>query len=315
MSIVIGHQRPHVAVLAGGDSLERAVSLDSGREVHAALGDAGYRATIFDPSRRPLSTLRALKVDACFIALHGGTGEDGTVQRQLDELALPYPGSGPQASRLAMRKSAAKERFLEAGLPTLVDVRFDVDEPCAKIIERTRPLGFPLIVKPDSQGSSLGLRRVDSPDDLAEALAGMADFGGFALAEPLIAGRELTVAVIDRTPLPIIEIVAPRRLFDYAAKYQDSSTRFRFGEGLPNSVVRQVERTAAGAAAALGTHGLVRVDFMLDRSGVAWILEVNTIPGMTRHSLAPMAAARAGMTMSELCDRLLRPCLITEAVG
>jgi D-alanine-D-alanine ligase len=303
-----------VAVLAGGDSPERDVSLRSGRSVAAALAMAAHRAELIDPAECSLEDVPWSDFDACFVALHGGAGEDGRVQQELERLGVPHTGSSPQACRLAMSKSAAKVRFAAHDVPTPEYELFAEHDSPAEVARRVAHLGYPLVVKPDAQGSSVGVAIADDCVDLPRALALARTFGGPCLAERLVAGREFTVAVLDDVPLPTIEIVSPERVFSYDAKYHSSLTEYQFDFQLP-LVEREAIRDAAVAAArALGTAGLVRVDLMLAHDRSVWVLEVNAIPGMTVRSLAPLAAARAGIDMPELCEMLVRRCLAAAGV-
>jgi len=300
-----------VVVLSGGDSPEREVSLRSGASVAAALESAGHTATLVDPRDCPLHRVSWSDFDACFVALHGGAGEDGRVQQELERLGVPYTGSGPQASRLAMSKSASKERFLAQGVRTLPYALVDEQDDAATALGRVADLDYPLVVKPDGGGSSIGVRIVQQADELPTALTAARACGGACLIERFVEGREFTVAMIDDRPLPLVEIVTPERLFSYEAKYHSSLTECRFDFPLARNRRWEIVHAAAGAAAALGTSGLARVDLMLGRDGRAWVLEVNTLPGLTVRSLAPLAAARAGLDMPALCDLLVRRCLCT----
>ena len=304
-----------VAVLAGGDSAERSISRSSGIAVTAALQSAGHRPTLLDPARCRLEGVDWRRFDACFIALHGGAGEDGRIQSRLERLGMPYTGSRPAACRLAMSKSASKERFGQSGVPTAPTVLFHADEPLTEVTRRISSLTYPLVVKPDSQGSSLGVSRVRGPDDLTAAVGAARRFDSFLIAEPAIKGRELTVAILGRQSLPALEIIAEGELFDYDAKYQSPRTQYRFDTDLSADVIRRIERIAVRAAEVLETRGLVRVDLMLDQRLRPSVLEVNTIPGMTQNSLAPMAAAHAGIDMSTLCEVMLTDCQVAEVVG
>jgi D-alanine-D-alanine ligase len=301
-----------IAVLAGGDSAERQVSLASGACVAAALGTAGHTVKVFDPADCDLADIPWGEFDACFIALHGGAGEDGRIQRRLELLKVPYTGSGPAACRLAMSKSASKERFLQADVPTLLYVLFSSAETAADVARRVARLGFPLVIKPDSQGSSLGVSVAHDSADLEACLRGCRQFDAFAIAEPRVHGREFTVTVIDRQALPLLEIVAPGALFDYEAKYFNPATQYRFETGLSAARNAAMEQIAVEAAACLHMTGLCRVDLIMDQAGRPWVLEVNAVPGLTEHSLAPMAARQAGLEMPQLCDLLVRQCLTLE---
>jgi D-alanine-D-alanine ligase len=302
-----------IALLSGGDSPEREISLASGDQAERALIEAGYDCIRFDPAETDLQSIDWQSIDACFIALHGGAGEDGRVQSQLAAWNVPYTGSGPSASALAMDKSAAKMRFLECGVPTLPFVSFAADggaiEITSELSSRLAELAYPLVIKPRCQGSSLGVALVKLPDELGSALACAAEFDGELLAEPFIAGREFTVALLDRTPLPMIEVISPQSVFDYEAKYFSNSTRYEFEIELPRGVAGRIYRAAIDAAEALNTAGLVRVDLLLDQHNGVWVLEVNTIPGMTDHSMAPRAAAAAGIELPALVDWMVRDAL------
>ena len=303
-----------IAVLAGGESAERAVSLASGEQVSLALRSADHLVEVIDPSATPLETLDWSRYDVCFLALHGGAGEDGRTQQQLKNLGVGYTGSGPAASRLAMSKSAAKERFVQARVPTLPYALFHVTEPLDDVAANIARLGFPVVVKPDSQGSSLGVGFAGCRTELDERIAASCAYEAFALAEPWIDGREFTVAVLGREPLPLLEVLTPRGMLDYEAKYHDPATRCRFETGLPAGEVVRLQSIAVSAAAALNTSGLVRVDLMLDRTGCPWVLEVNTTPGMTASSFAPQAARRAGLDLAALCEWMLRDALAVEVL-
>ncbi|MBI3468580.1 MAG: D-alanine--D-alanine ligase [Planctomycetes bacterium] len=298
-----------VAVLRGGSSSEREVSLESGRCVAEALGEAGHEVIPLDPAETDLSSFAWSEVGACFIALHGKFGEDGQVQELLEGLGVAYTGSGPEACRIAMSKSASKERFLLHGIPTLPYFLIHESESREEAARRAAAFGYPIVVKPDAQGSSLGVSRVSGPGELPAALAECFRWEPFGLVERCILGRELTVAVLDREPLPVLEIRPARPFYDYQAKYHDEATAYTFELGLPEGVVREVQIAAVRACEVLGTRGLCRVDFMLEQDRRPWVLEVNTIPGMTTHSLAPMAAARVGISRATLCDRLVREAL------
>jgi D-alanine-D-alanine ligase len=304
-----------VAVLAGGDSAEREISLRSGAAVARALGEAGHRPLAIDPAGRDLADIDWTAFDACFIALHGGAGEDGRVQQELERLGVGYTGSGPAACRLAMSKRASKERFVERRVPTLpwalVDAHGSIDRACAKVA----PLGYPLVVKPDAQGSSLGVTIVEGPDSLAGAMHAAGQFGIRAIAEPRVVGREFTIAVLDERALPIIEIITPERVFSFEAKYASSLTEYRFDFELDTRKRVELLHAAVAATKALGTRGLSRVDLMVGHDGRVWVLEVNAIPGMSQRSLAPLAAQRAGLPMAVLCEELVRPCLEVASVA
>ncbi|MFN0198686.1 MAG: D-alanine--D-alanine ligase [Planctomycetaceae bacterium] len=299
------HGPYRVAVLAGGLSAEREISLKSGASVVRALTVRGHRAQLVDPRDVDLTQFPWQTVDIAFLALHGTFGEDGHVQRQLAELGVRFTGSDADASQLAMSKSAAKERFHQYHVPTPTSVlvhQADDFEHVRRLAER---IGYPLFVKPDAQGSSLGVTQVRSPDQLAAALALCFQFDTFALLEAAIQGTEWTVGMLDREPLPLIEIRTPREFFDYHAKYEDDATEYLFEFSIPTSVVQAINKAAVTACEAISTSGLVRVDLRLDRRNDPWVLEINTIPGLTDHSLIPKAAARVGMSLGQLCERTI----------
>ncbi|MBI2826957.1 MAG: D-alanine--D-alanine ligase [Planctomycetia bacterium] len=301
-----------VAVLAGGDSAERPISLASGERVAAAMRRGGHGVESFDPAATDLDAIDWSRFDACFIALHGGAGEDGRIQERLAARGVPFTGSDARASRLALCKSASKERFRQEGVPTLPYVLVHETDSPDEIAHKAAGLAFPLVVKPDGQGSSLGLGLARNARELSAAVTVAAALDPFVLVEPYLAGREFTVALLGRRPLPIVEIVTPGGLFDYEAKYESAMTEHRFESGLSSDTIAQIEQTAIAAAEALGTSGLARVDLIVDRHTRLWVLEVNTVPGMSPHSLAPKAAARAGYDLSALCEWMLEDCLATE---
>ncbi|MBL9124819.1 MAG: D-alanine--D-alanine ligase [Planctomycetaceae bacterium] len=304
--------RGGIAVLAGGDSAEREVSLESGRMVARALRGAGHRVRLIDPANVPLAEVPWRRYRACLLALHGGAGEDGRVQAELERLGVPYTGSGPAACRLAMSKSASKERFWQAGVPTPDAVLAHASDPLEQLACKFTPLGFPLVIKPDGQGSSLGVSLVRHPDELVSAVFQCQRYEPYILAERYVAGREFTVGVIDREPLPVIEIVHDREFFDYDAKYELPSTRYRLDQHLPRRLTERITAAAVAATAALETAGACRVDLRLDDDLQPWVLEVNTTPGMTDHSLLPMAARAAGLSLAELCEHMIHTALATE---
>lgn len=302
-----------VLLLSGGPSAEREISLESGRAVARALTEAGHRVTCFDPAEGHLHGVVAADYDVAFNALHGAFGEDGQVQQILEHLGLPYTGSGPEASRTAMSKSAAKECLLAAGLPTPRHV-FVFERDCADGIRRkAETIGYPLVVKPDSQGSSLGVTIVTQPEGLPAALNRCFHYGCIGLMEAAVLGTEWTVAVVDDEALPPIQIVPGSEFYDYSAKYESDVTQYLFEEDAPQADRDKLQTIALRACAAVGTAGIARVDFRLDRYRQPWILEINTIPGFTSHSLVPKAAERRGISFRELCERALESALAPVA--
>jgi D-alanine-D-alanine ligase len=295
-----------VGVLYGGSSAEREVSLMSGRGVHAALLEAGVDAHLFDTGTQSLAELASAGFDRVFIALHGRYGEDGTLQGALELLRLPYTGSGPLASALAMDKIMTKKVWAHHGLPTPQFAVLADESDLAGLIGR---LGLPLIVKPPHEGSTLGVAKVADAGELHEAYRLAAGYDAEVLAERFIDGRELTVPLLGKgqkaRALPIIEIVAPGGNYDFEHKYVSNETQYFCPADLPAELTREIMRLACRAYVALGCEGWGRVDLMLDRHGRPWLLELNTSPGMTSHSLVPMGAKAAGMSYSELCVAIL----------
>ncbi|HEY2760552.1 MAG TPA: D-alanine--D-alanine ligase [Pirellulales bacterium] len=295
----------HVAVLYGGDSSEREISLASGQQAALALSLAGHQPVLIDPAEIELHKVDWRAFDICFIALHGGAGEDGRIQAKLDQLGVRYTGSFPEACGLAMRKSASKRRFANRGVPTPSWFTFAVDSQHVAWSE----MEFPVVIKPDSQGSSLGVSVAHSANDLQRCIAGAGRYDSKLIAERLIVGREFTVSLLGRDPLPLLEIVAPTPIFSYDAKYASPITRYRFDSKLIGPIEAALYRAAISAAEALGTSGLVRVDLMLDSQNRPWVLELNAIPGLTARSLSPRAAGAAGIDMPALVDWMIRDAL------
>jgi D-alanine-D-alanine ligase len=302
---VKSHRPLSIVVLLGGWSAEREISLAGGRNVIRALRSRGHDVRELDPAEIDFLSYPWAGVDAAFIALHGSFGEDGTVQTLLDSLGVPFTGSGSEASRLAMNKTAAKQRFESHGLPTpdyrAVHVQDGIDSGSAA----AGAVGYPLVVKPNTQGSSIGVTIVERPDCLAAALELAFRYDPIALVERFVPGRELTVAVLERRALPALEIQPARSFFDFEAKYADAATQYSFESDLPQAVFEQVELLAVRAVDVLGCTGVARVDLRLDYDQRPWLLEVNTIPGLTEHSLVPKAAGRAGISIGELCEQLV----------
>lgn len=291
-----------VAVMLGGHSSEREVSLDTGTAVLEALLGRGVDASPWDPAERPLAEFATAGFDRVWIALHGPGGEDGALQGALQWFGVPYTGSGVMASALAMDKVRSKQLFESAGLPT-PDYRVVRNMADARLA--LNALGLPLILKPAGQGSSVGMSKVFDKGDLAAAVDGALGFGDPALAERCIVGSELTVAVLQGEALPTVRIETPRAFYDYRAKYESDRTQYHCpGVGSAEQEVRYGE-IALAAFRALGCAGWGRVDFMAGSDGRPLVLEVNTVPGMTSHSLVPMAARAAGIDFAELCWRIL----------
>jgi D-alanine-D-alanine ligase len=291
-----------VAVLLGGTSSERDISLKSGNACLAALQKRGVDAHGFDPKDKPLAELRSRAFDRVFIALHGPGGEDGTLQGALEFLGLPYTGSGVMGSAIGMDKLRTKRLAQAIGVasPDAVELRGPQDFEV--ILERLR---LPLIVKPATQGSSVGMTKVESAEALAAAYAAAAAVDRSVFAEQWIAGREYTVALLQGGALPSIRIETPRGFYDYEAKYCRDDTGYLCPSGLSLPAEKHLQSLALAAFEAAGGEGWGRADFMMDAAGRALLLEVNTVPGMTSHSLVPMAAAAAGIDFEELVWRVL----------
>jgi len=295
-----------VAVLYGGDSEEREVSLESGEAVIDALRIRGHHVLPVDPRHQPLASVDWTDVDVAFIALHGRFGEDGQVQHFLETAGVPYTGSSSTASRLAFSKSAAKERMLLREVPTPNYTLIHSGDERSRITAMAAQIGYPLVAKPDQQGSSLGIRFVDDPAQLIGAIEEVFEFGPFCVLESVVAGEEWTVGVIDNLLLPPIRIEVPEGFYDFDFKYRDERTEYHIETAPMGTIASRVSHVGARAAAALGTAGVARVDVRVDADGQPWVLEVNTVPGMTSHSLVPKAAAAIGWDFPELCDRSLR---------
>lgn len=289
-----------VAVLMGGHSGEREISLASGRSCLDALRALGVAADAFDPAQRPLAELAAY--DRAFIALHGPGGEDGAIQGALQSLHIPYTGSGVLGSALGMDKLRSKQIWQALGLPT-PDYRVigEADDPRPAL----EALGLPIFVKPLGEGSSLGTARVNDAADLTDAIAEARRYGGKALLERCIEGAEYTVGILAGETLPAIRIEVVSEFYDFEAKYRSDATRMHIPSGLNEREESALSALAQQAFAAIDASGWGRVDVMADAQGRFWLLEVNTIPGMTDHSLLPAAAQAAGIEMETLVWRIL----------
>lgn len=291
-----------VAVMMGGSSSEREISLKSGAAVLDALRSMQVDALAWDPAERAITELPASGIDRVWIALHGSGGEDGSLQGALEWLDMPYTGSGVMASALAMDKLRSKRLFMACGIPT---PEFAVARDAVDAGEAARTLGYPLVVKPVNEGSSVGMSRVDDEGGLDAAISLALRYGEMAIIERCITGDELTVAVLQGEALPSIRIETPRVFYDYRAKYESDSTSYHCPGMRSETAEAMLDELAVQAFDALGCSGWGRADFMVDASGQPWLLEVNTVPGMTSHSLVPMAAATRGIDFSELCWRIL----------
>ena len=291
-----------VAVMLGGHSSEREVSLNTGAAVLAALQKRGVDAHAWDPAEKSMAEFAAAGFDRVWIALHGPGGEDGALQGLLQWLDVPYTGSGVMASAIAMDKVRSKHLFRAAGIPTPDYAIITAVEEASIAAEQ---VGFPLIIKPSGQGSSVGMSKVFERGELNEAVAEALRYDDTALLETCINGGEYTVAVLQGRALPSIRIETPRVFYDYRAKYESDRTEY-ICPGTGSSEEEAVYAELAVAAfRELGCSGWGRVDFMTGADGQPLVLEVNTVPGMTSHSLVPMAAKRDGIDFDELCWRIL----------
>lgn len=295
-----------VGVLYGGLSAEREVSLMSGNGVYEALRSQGVDAHLFDTGKQSLADLASAGFDRVFIALHGRYGEDGTLQGALELLQIPYTGSGTMASSLAMDKIMTKQVWLQQQLPTPAYAVLTPDSDLASVASE---LGLPLMIKPPQEGSTLGATKVERAEDMASAYHLAARYGDEVLAEQFIQGRELTVAVLGKgntaRALPVIEIIAPDGNYDYEHKYISNETQYICPAHVDDALTARLLQLSEQAYRTLGCEGWGRVDFMLDQAGQPWLLELNTSPGMTSHSLVPMSAAAIGMSYAELCLTIL----------
>ncbi|QKT03044.1 D-alanine--D-alanine ligase [Ectothiorhodospiraceae bacterium 2226] len=291
-----------VAVLMGGRSAERAVSLKSGAAVLAALQGQGIDAVGIDVGPGVLDELARGGFDRAFIALHGRGGEDGVMQGALEVLGLPYTGSGVLGSALGMDKLRSKQVFIGAGLPTPRYVQLRPDSDFAAV---ERELGLPLMVKPAHEGSSVGMSKVTEAGGLAAAYREAARYDRVVMAEQWITGAEYTVAVLGTRALPMIRLETPHAFYDYEAKYQANTTRYHCPCGLDAETERAFQALALAAFEAIGAGGWGRVDLMVSEDGRPWLIEANTVPGMTDHSLVPMAARAAGMDFPALVRAVL----------
>jgi len=291
------------------------VSLESGRCVAEALRQSGLEVVTSDISPEDMGVLDRRDIDVFFLALHGEFGEDGQLQQVLDERGLVYTGSGPRASRLAFDKMAGKRLFAAAGVDVPAGVEFDANMPAAQLDERFKDMGERFVVKPVRQGSSVGVHVVNSRREaMAIAQQVRSEFGD-CMIEAFVKGRELTVGVLGRQTLPIIEIRTRSGFYDYHAKYVDDRTEYLFDTVTDERIQARVSEAALACFDALGCRDFSRVDFILSDDGAACALEVNTIPGFTTHSLLPKAAAKIGLSMSQLCSGIVRASFAQSRTG
>jgi D-alanine-D-alanine ligase len=295
-----------VAVLMGGWSAEREVSLWSGEAVLSALLKRNVEAVGVDATRENILGLQAQGFERAFIVLHGGAGEDGTVQAALELQGIPYTGSGVAGSAVKMNKMTAKRVWLAEKLPTadFAELTSEADARAA-----AKKFKFPFVIKPAAEGSSVGVTIVKKPAQVAGAFRLAQGEGRQVMAERFIQGAEMTVSILDEQALPSIKIVPAGEFYDYHAKYIANDTQYHCPSGLPAAREKKLRELARQAFALVGASGWGRVDFIVDKAGKPWLLEINTVPGMTSHSLVPMAAKAAGLSFDELCWAVLETSL------
>lgn len=299
-----------VAVLLGGKSAEREVSLDSGTAVLEALVRSGVNAEAFDPQQRSVTEL--VNYDRAFIVLHGRGGEDGQIQGVLEWLNVPYTGTGVQGSAIGMDKVKTKQVWQGSELPTAPYRIVTKDSDATDIVNA---LGLPLIIKPVHEGSSIGMSKVEKIEDFAEAIAKATEHDAVVMAEKWITGREYTIVVLNGQALPVIRLEPPQDVafYDYEAKYNRNDVQYGIPCGLTEAEEQQLKALSLRAFQAVGASGWGRIDAMQDEQGNFWLLEVNTVPGMTSHSLVPKAAAAVGYSFDELCVAILEQTLTGSA--
>ena len=291
-----------VAVLMGGISAERQISLQTGQAVYDALLRKGIDAHVIDVGREAVTTLAANGFARAFIALHGRGGEDGTMQGALEALGIPYTGSGVLGSALAMDKTRSKWLWRQHGLPTPDFVEISSAE---ELLSASNSIGLPLMIKPVQEGSSCGAAKVTDSRELRQAWLAACKFDERVMAERWIEGRIYTIGILAGEALPAIRVETPRTFYDYEAKYEEETTQYICPCGLEEKQEKAVAAMALKAFALVGASGWGRVDLMQDDCGKTWLIEVNTVPGMTGHSLVPMAALQAGIEFDELVIRIL----------
>lgn len=295
-----------VAVLFGGKSAEREVSLDSGNAVLEALLRSGVQAEAFDPKHRSVTDL--VNYDRAFIVLHGSGGEDGQIQGTLEWLNVPYTGTGVQGSAIGMDKIKTKQIWQGTDLPTAPYRIINKDSNIDEIVDS---LGLPVIIKPVHEGSSIGMSKVEKKEDFAQAITKATEHDAIVMAEKWITGCEYTIVVLNGEALPVIRLEPPKDVafYDYDAKYQRNDVQYGIPSGLSESDEKQLQQLTLRAFQAVGASGWGRVDAMQDQQGNFWLLEINTVPGMTSHSLVPKAAKAVGIGFDELCVAILEQTL------
>jgi len=295
-----------VAVLRGGVGREREVSLESGRCVAEALREGGLDVVVSDIRPDDMQILDRKDIDVFFLALHGEFGEDGQLQQVLEDRGLVYTGCGPEASRLAFDKMASKRSFRSAGVNVPAVVEFTLGVDATELDRQLKPFGERFVVKPLRQGSSVGVYVVKSREEAVATAQKVRDEFGDCMIEAFVTGREVTVGILGRRPLPIIEIRSKTGFYDYHAKYVDDRTEYLFDTIEDASVRTRIANAALACFDALGCRDFARVDFIVTEDGTPYALEANTIPGFTTHSLLPKAAGKIGLSMSDLCVQIVQ---------
>ncbi|QQN39314.1 MULTISPECIES: D-alanine--D-alanine ligase [unclassified Acinetobacter] len=299
-----------VAVLLGGKSAEREVSLDSGKAVLEALVRSGVNAEAFDPQERSVTEL--VNYDRAFIVLHGRGGEDGQIQGTLEWLNIPYTGTGVQGSAIGMDKVKTKQVWQGSELPTAPYRIVTKDSDLDAIVDS---IGLPFIIKPVHEGSSIGMSKVERKEDFTDAIAKATEHDAVVMAEKWITGREFTIVILNGQALPIIRLEPPKDVafYDYEAKYNRNDVQYGIPCGLTEEEEKRLQALCLRAFQAVGASGWGRIDAMQDEQGNFWLLEVNTVPGMTSHSLVPKAAKAVGYSFDELCVAILEQTLTAAA--
>jgi len=299
-----------VGILMGGPSTEREISLKSGNAVYESLTQAGFEVAAIDiktdGKQENIHLIKSYEIDVAFIALHGRFGEDGQIQEILDIMGIPYTGSGARASRLAMDKIASRKIFEASGL---VVPRYKAEDNLsynANWMARHNDFALPLVVKPATHGSSIGLSIVEKEEYLGKSVDFAFSFDERIIIEEYVMGREVTVGILDEKALPVIEIIPKKRFFDYEAKYQAGLTEYVVPAGLEDDSAKKIQEAALSAHKLLGCYGCSRVDLILSKENIPFVLEVNTIPGLTLTSLLPKAAKAVGINFPQLCIKLIK---------
>ncbi|WP_417849807.1 D-alanine--D-alanine ligase [Thalassoglobus sp.] len=294
-----------IFVLYGGNSPEREISLQSGAAFGRSLGEAGYNVSLVDTATTSLQAVDWKENSVAIIMLHGTYGEDGEVQAELESLGVIYSGSDVRSSQRAFHKAIAKKTFEDHQLPTPDWRLLSSNASRNEVLTAAQQIGAPVVIKPEAQGSSLGVTILENLSEVWSAFEAARELDEQVLIERAILGEEWTVPVLDQIALPAIRIRSQRQFFDYSAKYLDNETEYHVLGPDDSPIARAVTDVSLNACLHLQTSGVCRVDLMVDAQGIPWLLEVNTIPGMTEHSLVPKAAAHLGWSMSDLCEQIL----------